>query len=212
MPIRQRVFGYSSVYSVLQLGTQSSGQVVSLYVDPAANNSGNFDGNGRELLVPQDFRFIAPTASNTSFKIPIKFDDGRVLAPNQPAFCVRKTTSQALTQAADAILDYTSADSNVGGHFSSNRFTAPVGGLYQIQFSAMGNSANVGYLRIGIRKNGSTRYGETYVTNVSNAYVSLVTTALVPLSANDYVEATIYPTMSGFTMDNTGTFSGFLVA
>jgi hypothetical protein len=75
----------------------------------------------------------------------------------------------------------------------------------------MGSSPNAGYLRMSLKKNGSGFYGTTYATITISAYESIVTSSLINLSANDYVEAEIFPTMTSFALDNTGTFSGYLV-
>ena len=54
---------------------------------------------------------------------------GRTILPNKPAFRVRKTSAQ--TAGADnELVTWNSIDINIGSHFSSNIFTAPVAGVY----------------------------------------------------------------------------------
>jgi hypothetical protein len=75
----------------------------------------------------------------------------------------------------------------------------------------MGSSANGGYIRFHLRKNGSGFYGLSYASITPSGFESIVTSSLIDLSANDYVEVVVYPTMTSFVMDNTGSFSGFLL-
>ena len=136
---------------------------------------------------------------------------GRVTMPSQPAFIATKDSSQTLTQSIENLIVFGTEVIDIGSHYSSNRFTAPVTGVYQFQFSCMGNSSNAGYVRFALKKNGASFYGLTYATITTNAYESIVSSSLVNLSTNDYVEVNVYPTMTSFVLDNTGTFSGCLV-
>lgn len=143
------------------------------------------------------------------------FNQGAIAyrAPYQPVFCVRKTAGQTLTDNAANVVAYQSEDINSQSFFSSNRFTAQVEGYYQFQFTCMGSSVNSGYVRAAIVKNNGTLYGATYDTNTAGAgsYLSFSPSAVVPLSVGDYVEAQLYPTMASFGVDNTGTFSGYMI-
>jgi hypothetical protein len=136
---------------------------------------------------------------------------GRVTTPLQPAFIATKNSGQTLTQSVNNVVTFDTEVIDIGSNYSSNKFTAPVSGTYQFQFTCMGSSSNSGYVRIALKKNGSGFYGTTYATITVSAYESIVTSSLINLSANDYVEAEIYPTMASFALDNTGTFSGYLV-
>ena len=54
---------------------------------------------------------------------------GRILTPNRPAFRVRKT-SQQTASADNELITWDSIDLNIGSHFASNIFTAPIAGVY----------------------------------------------------------------------------------
>jgi sugar lactone lactonase YvrE len=141
-----------------------------------------------------------------------RFDSsGRLTLPYQPAFIATKSSGQTLTQSVNNVVSFDTEVIDIGSNYSSNKFTAPVSGTYQFQFTCMGSSPNAGYLRMSLKKNGSGFYGTTYATITISAYESIVTSSLINLSANDYVEAEIFPTMTSFALDNTGTFSGYLV-
>jgi hypothetical protein len=136
---------------------------------------------------------------------------GRVTMPSQPAFIASKNSGQTLTSTVNNVVSFDTEVIDIGSNYSSNKFTAPVSGTYQFQFTCMGSSPNAGYLRMSLKKNGSGFYGITYATITVNGYESIVSSSLINLSANDYVEAEIYPSMASFALDNTGTFSGYLV-
>ncbi len=134
-----------------------------------------------------------------------------VNTPYNPAFCFRKNNSQTLSAGSDNIVAFSQNDYNTSGSFSNNRFTAPVAGYYQFQATCMGSTAYDGYVRTSIQKNGGTFFGLTYATVRPNYYESIVTSTTIYLTSGDYVELVIYPTMTGFTLDNTGNFSGHLI-
>jgi hypothetical protein len=136
---------------------------------------------------------------------------GRLTNPYQPAFIASKNSGQNLTSSVGNVVSFDTEVIDIGSNYSSNKFTAPVSGTYQFQFTCMGSSPNAGYLRMSLKKNGSGFYGITYATITVNGYESIVSSSLINLSANDYVEAEIYPSMASFALDNTGTFSGYLV-
>jgi hypothetical protein len=217
MPIRQTAFGYSSVYSVLQLGTQTSGQVISLYVDPAANNSGSFNGNGNELLVPQGFSFLAPTASNTSFKVPLRFDDGRVLMPHQPCFSARSLTNLPNTNSyvntVPSTLLFGSVYRNNGNRYnaSTGRFTAPVSGNYYFAWSILvDDNAPAGAITsVSLHKNGGNTLFIAYDQNPGARYQQMSQSMVIDLVVGDFVELVVN---SGYVHTGSETcFSGFLI-
>lgn len=143
---------------------------------------------------------------------------GRAYAPYNTAFIARKTSSQSIVGGSDNTIQFGTVDYNTTGYNPSNgysnsthRFTAPTKGLYLFTASFMGSVADTGYIRTAIKKNGGTMYGLTYATFTNGAYESIATSAAVYLEQNDYVEVASYITTTGFNLDNTGSFTGFLV-
>jgi hypothetical protein len=143
---------------------------------------------------------------------------GKAYAPYNTGFVARKASSQTLSGGSDNIIQFSTVDYNQMGYNANNgynssnhRFTAPSRGLYHFSACFMGNIADTGYIRTGIKKNNGTHFGLTYATFTNGAYESIVTTAAVYLEQNDYVEVVSYITTSSFVLDNTGSFTGFLV-
>jgi hypothetical protein len=68
---------------------------------------------------------------------------GAVLMPTKPAFHVVKTgTDQSITNITATKIEWTTAVTDVGGHFSisNNEYTIPVSGMYQLNLTARGTA------------------------------------------------------------------------
>jgi hypothetical protein len=121
-------------------------------------------------------------------------NDGYVTTPNQPVVFVSRTSTQAVTTNASAgtILDFTSTQYNIGGHFniSNNKFTAPITGRYEISWSYGTNVNGASVYRTFIWKNNNKlAYTQLRVdSNGHTGYVFGSRTAILELSANDYIE------------------------
>lgn len=145
---------------------------------------------------------------------------GRVTMPYQPAFRASYVGDNggSYTVGVSAIVPFNTANSNVGGHYSTttNRFTAPVAGHYHFNF--IGFAYNSGAISAGSTAGVNLRVNGTIVTYLNYDYVvssagynSLSGSNTMYLNANDYVE--IYGT-AGIYVDSSGRytqFSGFLL-
>ena len=211
--VRQTRYGYSGTYNVLQLGEQSSGQSVSLFVDPLSNTGAAFSGNGTELIVPQNFAMIAPTASNTTFKDVIRFNDGPVTMPHTPAFHVWHTESGSGFP-SNSIATWNSVVTNNGSHFKTTagtgqnqRFIAPVAGYYHFNVMMLTNQSQQLFYRI--RKNGTEVPGTYTESYVASQFQTVSSTATLNLAANDYVEVFV-ASVAGYG-NVYSNFNGFLI-
>jgi hypothetical protein len=210
LQVKQTRFGYSSGYSVLQLGSQTSGQTISLYVDPSTNSSGSFNGNASELLVPEQFAFIAPTATNTTFKNVMTFNDGRVTMPNQPKFRAARVNGFATTTYTEVTFESELFDDGSNYNTSNGRFTAPVAGTYFFRSALQPITIGIG-VSINFYVNG-VAYGymaQGWNTNLP-ARSDISVSALLKLSAGDYVSVYAFSSAS-CSWDNHGQFQGYLV-
>jgi hypothetical protein len=135
---------------------------------------------------------------------------GRVLIPNQPAFCVTSPSNGT----SNAVQTFTNVLLNKGSHYSTStgKFTAPVTGTYLFNWHILSNG-NQGYHYGYLEKNGNVyvyaqQYNSTGVTTGSTTGGS----AIVSLSANDTIGYYHYggsytPAYNG----NYSVFSGLLL-
>ena len=119
---------------------------------------------------------------------------GRVTMPYQPACHVSCVATQTVSQSSysPTTLDFTVQYVNVGGHFnlSTNRWTAPITGHYEFNWSYGTRSGNPSQYRSFLWKNG-VQQGHTQLRNDSTGmpgYNFASRAAILYLTQNDYVE------------------------
>ncbi len=145
---------------------------------------------------------------------------GRMLTPARPAFRVKfDADTSAINISTIQTLDfntYGSVDFDIGSNFvlASNKFVAPVSGLYQIDSQVVVQSAEAStgvYIYVNI--NGTdTRAGEINDPQGGN-YASTRYSGLFNLTASDEVSISVRTIAdTSVTLRGDGTdFSGFLV-
>jgi len=143
---------------------------------------------------------------------------GRVTTPNQPAFRVTQLTGA--NNAGMNPITYATTDYNIGGVYSmsTNRFTAPVSGIYTFNFTCnvykLGDSRGV---QFNIYSNGSIKEtGTAFTTSLesSNTHTGVNITTTLSLSANDYITTGFSYHGSQVSLWNANylqTFSGYLL-
>lgn len=134
--------------------------------------------------------------------------NGRLTTPNQPA-CFAQRTGGSISS---GVIGWNDVKLNVGGHYSSanGRFTAPVAGVYMVSAHMIVGSSAIGSNSSGnieIRVNGSV-YTTSHWNN-DGAWDGTSVQALIYLNANDYVEAAISGTTSGFMFGANGSNSAY---
>ena len=152
---------------------------------------------------------IATTAGVTN----ITTSTSGPLSSSKPYFLSQAILSDT-AYTVGTVLPYPNVIYNVGGCYSTttNRFTAPVSGLYYFNFSAWHTS---GTTRVGIRKNGSyvtsgtqsqpihARMGATSADQDSNMSI------IISLNTNDYVDVCLFEGTA--TMFYAQHFMGYLI-
>ena len=96
-------FGYSSGYGAAVIGATSGNVTVCLGVDPIANASGSFSGNGSEIMVRNVGSFISPNAANTGFNSIMSWGAGTVSFTNTVSANITGNSATA-TLAANSTL------------------------------------------------------------------------------------------------------------
>lgn len=142
---------------------------------------------------------------------------GYVLTPARPAFFAYKTASSTIS--ANSIIPFGSVELNVGGHYSTstNRFTAPINGIYSItarvQYAVGGTNY---YAGCQVYKNGAL-YAQAYGSQYTpDAHINLCIPLVMSLNAGDYLTV-LTASFSGTVpacqgdADKRTSFSGFLI-
>jgi len=147
---------------------------------------------------------------------------GRILQPAKPAFQVVKTGDQSVSSATVTKIEWTTAVTDVGGHFSTtnNEYTIPVSGMYNIQCCLRGkaDAATMDYIIIYLYLDGAIlkNLGQLNIRNdeLNNSHVN--GSVNVHLTAGDVIS--FYGSISGsgtaFGGNSGGHFtycSGFLI-
>lgn len=156
-------------------------------------------------------QFETATSGGVSPSARLTIDaSGRVTMPYQPSFFCTKTSGGTYSGSA-SLIDGWSVQHNQGGHFSNDRFTAPVSGVYHFDFliEPASNYNSNHYLYLA--KNG----GQLSVARVArinlNYRQGMGGSMTIPLATNDYVEVRLTVTSGSTSVDNSGWFSGYLL-
>ena len=123
--------------------------------------------------------------------------DGYATKPNLPAFVAHSETSGSGYQNTSDVFPANATNHNQGNHFntgssgvSKHSFTAPVDGVYLFTFSSL-NSNTSNTSRPMFYVNGSSTYNgikHGLSNGDNNGSNTNVTSSLIKLSANDYVQ------------------------
>lgn len=144
---------------------------------------------------------------------------GRITSTSIPSFMATRSSNVAISSGGVVVpldsVSYGTGTFNNGGHYNTStyRFTAPVSGKYLFAFNSNVYSATGVVYATGIRINASQIiYGTRFATNVSGDNDGTVT-AIISLSANDYVEPFIYvsSSMTISASNAWNSFSGTLI-
>jgi len=167
-----------------------------LKVDTIQDQSGN-------NIINENADTITIGASGDTITIPsgatLTFPSGGLTGQNYPAFMVTRQTTQAISDSTDTKIEFNNELIDTDSAFDSTtnyRFTVPSGkgGNYLIYLQVMSDMGAVsnysnGYIRI--KKNG-TDLVATQQTDARSGtlgqYVTLYSSAIVSLSAADYLE------------------------
>jgi hypothetical protein len=210
--------GQDAGYNPLQIGNTSNSNTIvqilsanngigTIHFGDAASGSGRYIGfMNYDHTIDQ---FQIGTNDSSRFKIDAS---GRVTTPNQPMFSAHGGAEQ--TSDAREVLQFTSANSNVGNHFSTSTytFTAPVSGHYHFSFNLMAYAAENS--RCQFAKNGSLIADQFYTEADGYAeYPRNSGSIIVQLSTNDTlrVDRNVQNSASERCHQNYRSFTGYLL-
>ena len=143
--------------------------------------------------------------------------DGYVTKPNQPYFAAHMTGNSVYqSRSANHVFDFNTAIYNVGSHFdtSNHRFVAPVDGKYLFTVSFITNdstpTARITFYVNGASQVNSLQFGISGSNTGGGGATG--TSAIIQLSASDYVDVRSQAGTSQFYEDNHSSFTGILLA
>lgn len=210
--------GYTRVYNSGAATSPASGKGLEIHYV----TSGRTQGEGAYLIsYDRDnsaYKQLVVDANNIEFSTGgvnrMTIDaNGYVLKPNTPFFEVH-TVPNGLTQGQ--VTDFTGITSNVGSHWdnTNNRFTAPIAGIYQFNFSVFtGRTTTLGDYYWDLRKNATTILRAYDAKDAShNRHAQIMASHAMYMNVNDYVD--LYFSVGVTSMEASGNhnrFSGYLV-
>ena len=150
--------------------------------------------------------------TNGSEKVAIN-SSGPVTKPSNPFFEVHTVPN---SHAAGQVTDFTGITSNVGNHWdnTNNRFTAPVSGIYQFNFSVFTHrTTSTGDYYWDLRKNTVVILRAYDAKDAAqNRHGQIMGSHAMHLNVNDYVDLYFAVGISGMEASgNHNRFSGYLV-
>ena len=161
--------------------------------------------------------FVLYDYTNSGVRLTVN-SSGAINQPSQPAFQVTKSGHQSNIAVGSATVTFDTEVFDQGSNFSSNAFTAPVTGKYQLSLMLyldnLDSAANYYQAWIATSNRGyysifDPDYGQ------DNAYMSLNASILADMDANDTAYVGIEMGANGTAQTDinaTTKFSGFLVA
>jgi hypothetical protein len=169
-----------------QIGFSTNRDSTNFSNNPSAFINGTLMSAGADTDVALNFVTGNRNISNTAM---FMYPNGQVTTPRQPSFSVRPTSGNTTS---GVVIYNGTVVFNTGNHYSTStgRFTAPVGGNYLFTASffsliSTGGSAgfkiNNGAFMVLAGREGAEGYYEPYTMS-----------AILKLSANDYVEMQVY--------------------
>tara|TARA_A100001391_G_C5017746_1_gene264987 strand:+ start:615 stop:1124 length:510 start_codon:yes stop_codon:yes gene_type:complete len=108
---------------------------------------------------------------------------------NTPAFVAHADVNQSLSNATMTKLTVTSEDFDTDSAFADSKFTVPSGKAGKYFFVGKARLSNVtGYVTLDLYKNGSLAGIQFRSQSYGTSYESAIITAILDLSASDYIE------------------------
>jgi len=185
-------------------------------VTPATNSItaamvGNDLISGKDALTsaPDDTDELLISDAGTLKRIDVSLVGGK----NEPSFFVTNGSAQTITNATLTKIEYPTEVFDTDNAFASHKFTVPSGKAGKYFFSGgfkMGTTTDATEVRAVIYKNGSGLYN---TNNENTHFQSAIVTAVLDLSATDYVEIYGYhscgDTFNTIADSNSNYFMGF---
>ena len=187
--------GRSSIMS--STGTPQTWMMTNSYYDSTdSRNEYSVSSHAASYYVQQAGEHSFATAPSGTADAAITFTErmkidslGRVTMPSQPMFDAYMTATATVSGVTNMSTTASwGTVTNVGSHFSSGTFTAPVAGkyLFTAGLATDGNYGTSSYFSCEFEINGNRRR-IVWFSNYGTSYAGATCSAVIALSANDYV-------------------------
>ena len=151
------------------------------------------------------------TITNSAGSGNITIGSGVTLQNNVPAFVVRKSSNQTISDYTTTKVTFDTELIDTDSAFASDKFTVPSGaaGKYYLYTKIQQDLTDNTHCRLGVFKNGS-EIGRTFNGEGRNDWFT-TWTAAVDLAVSDYIEIYIYQNSSGGGQARNTRTSGSLI-
>ena len=123
---------------------------------------------------------------------------------------VQKNTGMTLNTSATPVqFPNTVIDTHIGFSNTNSRYTVPYSGDYFVMFNVNALS-NSNVTTFGIRVNGAL-YSNYQISNVNHPRMNFTLSAIVPITAGNYIEIAGYVNTGTLGVDNAGNWQIFLM-
>jgi len=190
--------------NVLDIGQPSDDTVTA-----AKLNNDIISGQTALTSAPDDTDELLISDAGTIKRIDVSLIGGK----NEPSFFVTNGSAQSIANATLTKIEYPTEVFDTDNAFASHKFTVPSGKAGKYLFSGgfkMGTTTDATEVRAVIYKNGSGLYN---TNNENTHFQSAIVTAVLDLSATDYIEIYGYhscgDTFSTIADSNSNYFMGF---
>ena len=148
-----------------------------------------FSGNGSSLTGVG----VAGISSSSTSGTAVSIDANNIVTkPYQPAFRAYLTGTTTQSSGLNLVAGTFLTSYNIGGHYntSTKRFTAPIAGryLFTATVATSGSQGSFSYLSCEFTVNGTRAFVGGWQGNSSPSYSKSVSTTVLDLNPNDYVE------------------------
>ena len=138
---------------------------------------------------------------------------GRITTPAQPAFHAYPNASFDIST-TNAVIPYNTTLFNIGGHYNTGtqRFTAPIAGVYFFSASFWALPGNFGNMALCLNGNNSTMNAKGRIGGSSAQYLFGTLNSVINLNANDFVDCRCVENTQPVHINNGfNNFTGYLL-
>ena len=201
--------GTNNIYVVHQAPTVASVSPTAGSVTASSFDNSVISGHTALASAPDDTDELLISDAGTIKRI----DYSLIKSTNTPAFVAHLDSNQSLSNSTVTKLTMTSEDFDTDSAFADSKFTVPSGKAGKYFLVGKARLSNVtGYVMLEFYKNGSNAGIQFRSQAYGTSYESAIVTAILDLSASDYIELYGMQVTGGTANLTSKLFQGFKLA